>query len=837
MAAPPPSLLPPPISLPPPTPSIIPAQLGFLAIYNPSLSSRSGGGDDENSVNDQIVYYASPNEQHVSSHDGGGSSKRRRQRRHRSFTTEQISKEIRNERLRQVGLAQGMVEFSRGFAGGKAVEGIETERRRVVVYELEPGWWVLVSVDLTQLPSAATAATATEVGVERKMEYSSREVKPAALLLQDLLRAHSVFLLHHASSLSALFVKTQRQKFVAVLGRYWDLFLSTWNVMLHGNPACAVFGGIKIAACGELGIGVGEEERGSGEREVLEGLVERTEGLVDLVVGRFGKPPAENEQEGEEEEKWLGTGKEPDSEDGAVFLGTGALSRSSLRALMYWMEDMYMYGENAYGVNDSPTATRSQAVRRRRGAGRKAAAAAKESKQQQQQAESSKNGGESSKSVDETGKGSMDALLGYMKLGYGTSWSLTGKKSTETTTTTEQETSATGTSEHQNPVTTEAPRSRQPSLSTGRYLIGLVGDIEESTSREDSPDAQDQADPAGLNSRTLLRTLSVELEKEGEDRPESKTTKDLGSQDTELAEEGVQEKESHVADRPNTEFDSQDRNKTKKLRVVVYTNRPFMYIFLFQLHTDSLAFDGMYKSLHTQLGPLHKPLLSSTAYRPERPDVGSGAAATAQIYDLVWDPKLLTIHSTIPNIPEPVSVAAPGAKKPGAWTRVESLNTHNQILNVHGNTRGDLSEFERTCKTSRGWWIVWTRILERGGKNTDGSLTPTTTAATSTAGTATTRGLVLSDGHGSSDGSDSEEGGGVGEVGVTKEIILIRRASDHGAGGLRGVSTSYLGSVGSGSSGGGGGGGGGWADGASKLAQGIGVDTRRYIEGLLSLDR
>lgn len=145
MAAPPPSLLPPPIISPPAAaPSIIPAQLGFLAIYNPSLSSRSGGGgDDENSVNDQIVYYASLNEQHASSH--GGSLKKGR-RRHRSSTggmEQQVSREIRNERLRQVGLAQGMVEFSRGFAGEKAVEGIETERRRVVVYELEPGWWIL----------------------------------------------------------------------------------------------------------------------------------------------------------------------------------------------------------------------------------------------------------------------------------------------------------------------------------------------------------------------------------------------------------------------------------------------------------------------------------------------------------------------------------------------------------------------------------------------------------------------------------------------------------------------------------------------------------------------
>ena len=46
---------------------------------------------------------------------------------------------------------------------------------------------------------------------------------------------------------------------------------------MHGNPATSLYGGIKVAACGELGMGVGEEERGSGEREVLEGFVGRIE--------------------------------------------------------------------------------------------------------------------------------------------------------------------------------------------------------------------------------------------------------------------------------------------------------------------------------------------------------------------------------------------------------------------------------------------------------------------------------------------------------------------------------------------------------------------------------
>jgi hypothetical protein len=52
------------------------------------------------------------------------------------------------------------------------------------------------------------------------------------------------------------------------------------------------------------------------------------------------------------------------------------------------------------------------------------------------------------------------------------------------------------------------------------------------------------------------------------------------------------------------------------------------------------------------------------------------------------------------------------------------------------------------------------------------------------------------------------------EVIIGKEIILIRRASDH-----IGFRTEKVAG----------------GDGAGRLAQGIGVDTRRYIEELLSL--
>ncbi|KAK0728693.1 hypothetical protein B0T26DRAFT_699002 [Lasiosphaeria miniovina] len=835
--------------------SIVPAQLGFLSIYNPSL-----GATDE-TIDDQIVYYAS-----VSTQTG---QKRRRHRYNAARPTENLSKEERNERLRHIGLAQGMVEFGKSFSGGMSVDTIDTERSRVVLHELEPGWWILASIDLTRLPLPPSRIASTSPPVlpgrgqapepskelDEKFEYSSREVKPAALLLQDLLRAHSVFLLHHDSSLSALFVRSQRAKFASVLDRYWDQFLTSWNVLLHGNPACNVLGGIKIAACGELGIGVGEEERGSGEREVLESLVNRVEGLVDLVVSKFGednlaigeKEPAagkglKGDLPSDDDESWLGTGNETGAEDGAVFLGIGALSKHSLRGITNWMEDMYTWGDNAYGVTDSPTATRSQMRNKRtpkRGAvppqplsagdlqqSAKAQPGSADSQAPKDSQNKDKRKVGSSEAVahsshpeesTEASGGGMDKLFSYLKLGYGTSWTLSSSALTEVDGGKHH-----GVGEGGDTANATSSHKRPTNATSGHFLIGLKGDIDgaEMPVEQEDSSSPGPTEVGDTNPRILLRTLTVELDAEAEDRPESRTVKDLGRQDAAPAVRNVGS-EGSVTAAAGGNFDSQDVNKIKKLRVVVYVNQPFMFVFLFQLRTESLSWESFYRSLHSQLVPVRKPLLTSTAYRPGKPDVGS--SVSAQIHDLVWDPQSLTIHSTIPNIPEPA--ALPGV--PYIWSRIEALNTHNQILNMFMSTREDLSEFERTCKTSRGWWVVWNRILEQAPPR-------------DVKGRGVDRQETLE--RRRSDESEVEDSDGLDEddqheqrltprqeLVVSKEIFLIRKASDHAsAGGVRGVSASYIvpGAAA-----------GGWADGASRLAQGIGVDTRRYIEGLLSMNR
>lgn len=81
--------------------SVIPAQLGFLTIYNPSL------GTTDETLQDQIVFYYSSEQQTNRSSNGANASST-------SPTPEQQNnKNDTNERLRRIGLAQGMVNFAK----------------------------------------------------------------------------------------------------------------------------------------------------------------------------------------------------------------------------------------------------------------------------------------------------------------------------------------------------------------------------------------------------------------------------------------------------------------------------------------------------------------------------------------------------------------------------------------------------------------------------------------------------------------------------------------------------------------------------------------------------
>ena len=75
-------------------PEVVPATLALLAIYNPSLSQN------DDMIGEQIVYYYTKS-------DVDGLHRRR------SHIRNVVDQEQKNEELRQIGLAQGMVQFAR----------------------------------------------------------------------------------------------------------------------------------------------------------------------------------------------------------------------------------------------------------------------------------------------------------------------------------------------------------------------------------------------------------------------------------------------------------------------------------------------------------------------------------------------------------------------------------------------------------------------------------------------------------------------------------------------------------------------------------------------------
>ena len=107
---------------------VTPAQLSYIAIFCPRL------GRTEETFRDQAVFYY---------------SRRTKSKRRNGVYSERIvggedehaQQEKHNEKLRQIGLAQAMVDFAQNFSAGKPVESVETERSRAVIHQLEHGWW------------------------------------------------------------------------------------------------------------------------------------------------------------------------------------------------------------------------------------------------------------------------------------------------------------------------------------------------------------------------------------------------------------------------------------------------------------------------------------------------------------------------------------------------------------------------------------------------------------------------------------------------------------------------------------------------------------------------
>lgn len=792
------------------------------------------------------------------------------------------------------------------------------------------------SVDLTQIPVTSSQHAKNDAALPTTtVEYSSREVSPPVLLLQQLLRAHSIFLLHHGNNLSDLYVRLSRPKFCALLERFWNRFVADWNVLLHANPAVDVYSGLKLAAGGELGIGVGEEEWGSGEREVLEDFAGRTDGLVDIIVSRYGEPSeaqtgepkkmaskkAKNDPD-ELMEPWMGAGRHAEAPDGVVFSGVGTVSRSSVRDISNWTQWIFAYGDYAYGVRDNPSSDRRKRKRKPpastkpekpanstgkrdlkkevRGVSRHdelspasstpkqpidtppgipppIVSAVERSLERATSAADIKQQTEAKQAEAEPS--ATDKWMKYLTLGYGSAW---GATSTSKPSEDAKEPSPT----HREP-TPEAPleemRHVDPSPDidhfaerlkaqisaedTGHFVIGLKGSLEDDPLSDDDVNAPED--------RILLRTLYVQLLPRSQ-RPKAIRTTSYEPSISEAEPPSGPEGLNDETDEDTPTLDpfrpkakkAPDKVKTTRLRVVVYAHRPFIYTFLFAPRTASLSYSSFYRHLHTFFAPLHRPLSASTSPARVAARIAAAAAAAAsftsttaedggrrakadalgdKIFALVYDPVSLAVHASLPNIPVPGSLAAEGLGSAGAaaegsaadgacvypvgWTRAEALNVQSTVLEIVKGVRANGEEKERSVKTGRGWWVVWMRVAAVESRRGSGAA-----AVAQPCGVGGE--LALEEGK----EEDASSTRALRELTpeeesetVYKEAILVRRARDAVSSSRPFGKRTGSGFFGFGGSSSGKDVGSGW--GPARLAEGVGVDARRYVEGLLSLSR
>ena len=641
-------------------------------------------------------------------------------------------------------------------------------------------------------------ATSQPTSTGQSYEYSAREVSPPLLLTQQASRAHRIFLLHHGSSLSDIRARLSREKLCGILKRFWDSFIKDWEILLHGNPAIDIYDGIKLSAGGELGVGVGKEERGSGEREVLEGFVERCDGLVDLFVGRY-----DNLSGGR-----FAPRKSLEASDGAIFSGIGSLSRDSIRDISVWAEWIATQGTATYGVaihpSSNPRRRRLQneydesgsSPGQRKGPGRPRQDSPHETRIPppivRPNGMSSAKGSHSKATTSSISKG-QDSLtdqqapfavgtevMKYLTLGvYGSSWGIPGGRPAQTPPNVSRETKAIkgATGPHE--------QNLEKDDSQGYFLIGLLDDLDDDYGSEE--DGQAEAAPAEgekeFNSTIRIRHLHVERNRGSTQNPSSLIM--------------------HVErNRDSTQNPSSSSNGPSvlgqmgrdRLRVVVYIQEPFMFVFLFEPQTDSLAMTSFYRSLHFQLGPLRQSLLNSTDPSRARQHLWESSSTSKanpmhspqSLRGLIFDPDRLTVQATLPNIPNtsdtPIEVLS-------GWSRTEALGVYSQIVNMVVASHRHKSELEQTCKTGRGWWVMWVRLPYAG------TITTTSTAT---------------------------------KVPMHREAILIRKASDA----ITAKPTQSGTAMGFGLSRG-------REDqlGTSKVTEGIGSDAKQYIESLLDLVR
>ncbi|GJJ77154.1 hypothetical protein EMPS_09513 [Entomortierella parvispora] len=140
-------------------PAVTPPTLGYFCVYNPDF------GPTDETQHEQLLYYV-------------------------ARKTVSIDAKMRN-----IGLAQGLVNFARIFSPNAPCDNVHSQKNRLVFLEAEPGYWLHMSIELGTTKRTVKGADGKHRTITEYLDHEVHDTVLAALLKQ----AYGMFRVAHGT--------------------------------------------------------------------------------------------------------------------------------------------------------------------------------------------------------------------------------------------------------------------------------------------------------------------------------------------------------------------------------------------------------------------------------------------------------------------------------------------------------------------------------------------------------------------------------------------------------------------------------------------------------------
>lgn len=141
-----------------------------------------------------------------------------------------------NSILRRVGLLQGMTDFVKGYSSSdESLQYVQLDNQQIVVGEFESRYKFVLSVMLGKVEGKDE---------EEKIEYSSSDVMPLALLIKWVMRGYDAFRLHNGS-MESICGSMDGEEVSMFLNKWWDVWLENLGLQIEEDGFLKMFDSVR----------------------------------------------------------------------------------------------------------------------------------------------------------------------------------------------------------------------------------------------------------------------------------------------------------------------------------------------------------------------------------------------------------------------------------------------------------------------------------------------------------------------------------------------------------------------------------------------------------------